>query len=163
MRRRLLIIGLVALLCAGAAAVWTYRQRLFAPRDVSEAYLRYADRQDIEATYIKDYAVTDSMNVDVTLLRALDTASWIGLFGDYNFNLRNLQDIPEQYRHHYLFEGLTVRCFPKGHPELIADACSTDVEIAVINKNDWTVMVCHTESFEETRAIQRYQIYDYIK
>lgn len=163
MKRRLLIIGLVVLLSAGAATLWTYRQRLFAPRHVSETYLKYADRQDIEATYIKDFAVTDSMNVDVTLLRALDTASWIGLYGDYNMNLKNLQDIPEQYRHHYLYESLTIHFFPAGHPELIADVGSDNVEVAVIYKNDRTVMVCHTKTIEEVRAILRYQMKEYIE
>lgn len=162
MKRRLLIIGIVVLLCGGAATLWTYRQRLFAPREVSETYIKYADRQDIEATFIKDFAVSDSVCTDITLLQATDTASWLSLFGDFNKNLKNLQEIPEQYKHLYLYEGLYIHCFPAGHPELMADSNSTDVEVAVIYKNTWTVMVCHTKTFEQTQSILRYQMKDYI-
>ena len=162
MKRRLLIIGIVVRLCGGAATLWTYRQRLFAPREVSETYIKYADRQDIEATFIKDFAVSDSVCTDITLLQATDTASGLSLFGDFNKNLKNLQEIPEQYKHLYLYEGLYIHCFPAGHPELMADSNSTDVEVAVIYKNTWTVMVCHTKTFEQTQSILRYQMKDYI-
>lgn len=163
MKRRLLIIGLVVLLCAATATTWVYRQRLFAPRHVSETYLKYADRQDVEATFIRDFAVSDSVCADVTLLHATDTASWLSLFGDFNMNMKNIQEIPEQYKHLYLYEGLYIHCFPAGHPELMADSDLIDVEVAVIYKNTWTVMVCHTKTFEQTRSILRYQMYDYIK
>lgn len=164
MRRWLFITGIVALLCLGVAVTVKYCHSIFHGDDVSEVYLKYEKQPGIEATYIKGFLVTDSIRVDITLLRALDTANWIGLYGDFCLGLKNLSEIPEQYRDLYLFgDGIGFNVYRTNHPELVADKDEKDVEVAVIYKKFRTVMVCHTETREQTEAIMNYQMYDYFK
>ena len=71
-----LIVGVVAfleVLIICLSLQWKY---LFPTREVSELYARYADVEGIEASFIKDYKVNDSVFVDVTVLEATNTDSW---------------------------------------------------------------------------------------
>ena len=164
MKRWLLITGLVALMCAGVAVTVKYCHSIFHGDEVSEIYLKYKDVPGVEATFVKGFLVTDGMRVDITLLRATDTASWIALYGEYCAQVRHIQDVPEQYREVLLFgDGVSFNSHPAGHPEMRADSSMTDVELAVIYVRFRTVMICHTNTFAQTREIYKYQINDYFK
>nr|MCR4813027.1 hypothetical protein [Bacteroidales bacterium] len=52
--------------------------------ETSELYNRYADKEGIEASFIKDYRVNDSVFVDVTVLEATTDSAWIVLKDNYN-------------------------------------------------------------------------------
>ena len=49
---------------------------------------------DVDATFIKDYKVNDSVYVNVTLLEAHTDSAWTILQTDFNIPI-----IPEEYRH----------------------------------------------------------------
>lgn len=59
--------------------------------ETSELYNRYADKEGIEASFIKDYKVNDSVTVDVTLLEATTDSAWGELLKDFK-----MPDIPEE-------------------------------------------------------------------
>ena len=42
----------------------------------SELYRRYSDVPGIEATYVKDYPVNDTLSIGVTILQATDSTGW---------------------------------------------------------------------------------------
>ncbi len=74
------IIFLAIVLVALAVRLW--------PRTVpfdqcSEVYKRYAVVDGVDATFIKDYKVNDTVFVDVTLLEAKDSVSWTTLKKDF--------------------------------------------------------------------------------
>lgn len=50
----------------------------------SDVYKRYADMDGVDATFIKDYKVNDSVCVNVTLLQANDLVSWNIIAKDLN-------------------------------------------------------------------------------
>ena len=51
---------------------------------VSEVYLRYKDRADLQVSFVKDCRIDDSTTVDVTTLTARDSASWEKLLREMN-------------------------------------------------------------------------------
>jgi len=74
------IIFLAIVLVALAVRLW--------PRTVpfdqcSDLYKQYANVEGIDATFIKDYKVNDTVFVDVTLLEATDSMGWATLEKDF--------------------------------------------------------------------------------
>lgn len=51
--------------------------------ECSEVYRKYAGRNDIDASFIKDFRINDTLSVDVTLLKAKDSNSWVSLLTDF--------------------------------------------------------------------------------
>lgn len=75
------IIFLAIVLVALAVRLW--------PRTVpfdqcSDVYKRYAAVDGVDATFIKDYKVNDTVLVDVTLLEATDSMGWATLKKDFD-------------------------------------------------------------------------------
>ena len=72
----LLIIG------GGAAVILWPRTVPF--EQCSEIYQKYANMEDVSASFIKDYKVNDTVYVDVTLLEATDSVGWVTLKKDFD-------------------------------------------------------------------------------
>lgn len=72
----LLIIG-------GGAAVILW-PRTVPLQECSEIYQKYANVEDVRASFIKDYKVNDTIFVDVTLLEATDSVGWTTLKKDFD-------------------------------------------------------------------------------
>lgn len=62
----------------------------------SDVYKRYAKMDGVDATFIKDYKVNDSVFVDVTLLETKDTALWENLCKD--FGIASFSQYDKEYR-----------------------------------------------------------------
>ena len=167
MKRRLLIIGIVVLLCAGAATLWTYRQRLFAPREVSETYIKYADRQDIKATYITDFRINDTVTVAVTVLVAQDQEAWSELLS--TFMNMHIDLYPEPVRLTFLNGGdvVSLRSYPANQPQQqlpLADI--DDIEVAISYNATRTIYVFHAHTQECAWMIGKNRLYkhfEYVK
>lgn len=78
-----LIVGVVAFLEVLIICLVLQWKYLFPSREVSELYARYADVEGIEASFIKDYRVNDSVFVDVTVLEASNDSAWAVLKKEY--------------------------------------------------------------------------------
>ena len=83
MRKSSFISVLVALLVVAAVVVWHFVPRQLPYSECSDIYKHYAAEKGIEATYIKDYKVNDTVFVDVTLLEATDSVGWNKLCKDF--------------------------------------------------------------------------------
>lgn len=72
------IIVVVSLLLIAAAvpplAIWWHR--IFPTHEVSELYSRYENVDGVEASFVKDFQVNDTLFVDVTLLQATTDSAW---------------------------------------------------------------------------------------
>ena len=78
-----LIVGVVAFLEVLIICLVLQWKYLFPSREVSELYARYADVEGVEASFIKDYRVNDSVFVDVTVLEASSDSAWAVLKKEY--------------------------------------------------------------------------------
>lgn len=75
---------LLCLLAAGAVVAWRHWPRTVPLEQCSEVYRRYADDGHVAATFLRNFRVNDSVEVDVTLLEARDDEGWERLQKDFN-------------------------------------------------------------------------------
>lgn len=160
MKGRWLIVTLAVLLCAGGVLLWKYGGRLFRDGDVSETYLKYKDVPGVDATFVKDFAIMDSVRADVTMLRAFDSLTWRQLFCDFvEFDGQDFKD--EQLEKFVFGDGIVFGKRQTEQREDAADASKTNTEIIVLYRKFWTVLVCHTDTTEELNRIIEYHINQY--
>lgn len=74
---------LVCLLILGGGALILGWPRTVPFEQCSEIYQKYANEEDIKASFIKDFKVNDTVFVDVTLLEATDSVGWNILKKDF--------------------------------------------------------------------------------
>lgn len=74
------LLALVETLVLFCVFQWRY---IFPSHEVSEIYTRYENTDGIDASFIKDFRVNDSVFIDVTLLEAKDSAGWATLMHDF--------------------------------------------------------------------------------
>ncbi|MCQ2297876.1 MAG: hypothetical protein MJZ51_04555 [Bacteroidales bacterium] len=77
----LIVVGMLIVIGTLAVKLW--------PRTVpfdrcSAIYRHYAGIEGIDASFIKDFKINDTLFVDVTLLEAKDSASWATLKHDFS-------------------------------------------------------------------------------
>lgn len=69
---------------------------IFPSGEVSDLYLRYENVEGVEASFVKNYKVNDTIAVDVTLLEATDSAGWARMKED--FGIIGLEDLSTEER-----------------------------------------------------------------
>lgn len=74
---------LVCLLILGGGGLILGWPRTVPFDQCSDVYKRYAKMDGVDATFIKDYKVNDTVFVDVTLLEAIDSTGWDILKKDF--------------------------------------------------------------------------------
>lgn len=143
------IIFLAIVLVALAVRLW--------PRTVpfdqcSDVYKRYATVDGVDATFIKDYKVNDTVFVDVTLLEATDSVSWTTLKKDF--------DIPDPSPELQQFidsgeDLIYVKLIPKSTAsDTILNPYPNDVlAISPLNR---TLTIFHIANAEEIHAVFHY-------
>lgn len=84
MKRAWLITIIICLVILGGGAAVLFLPQVVPFDQCSEVYKRYADMDGVDATFIKDYKVNDTIFVDVTLLEATDSVGWTTLKKDFD-------------------------------------------------------------------------------
>lgn len=70
--------------------------RVFPSDEVSDIYMKYAEREDIDVSFVKKYRVNDTVFVDVTLLEAKDTTAWEELCSE--LHIPTIKQVPVELR-----------------------------------------------------------------
>jgi hypothetical protein len=140
------IIFLAIVLVALAVRLW--------PRTVpfdqcSDLYKQYVAVEGINATYIRDYKVNDTVFVDVTLLEATDSM-WHTLMKDFNI------PTPDSDLQQFIDAGenlVVTKLVDKTHYSRPAAPCSSNCEIMAISYTTHSISVFHTVDAGERHAI----------
>ena len=96
MKKSWFITILYCLLLLGGGGAVLLIPRVVPFDQCSDVYKRYADMDGVDATFIKDYKVNDSIRVNVTLLQATDSVSWNIIAKD--LNVPPPPEIPDEYK-----------------------------------------------------------------
>jgi hypothetical protein len=81
-------LGLLAvLLLASAVATVRLAPRLFPSQYVSDIYRAYADQPGIEATFLHNFPVNDTLSLDVTTLKATTDSAWAFLQNEFGITI----------------------------------------------------------------------------
>lgn len=87
-RRFWMASAVLLLVAAGSVAA----VRLWPRMTVSDLYRVYADQPGIDATFLRNFPLNDTLKVDVTLLQATDSAGWERLKEEFG-----MPELPESY------------------------------------------------------------------
>lgn len=87
-------VGVLLLIELAAITLWKRWYWFFPQQQTSELYQRYAGAEGVDAAYVTDYRVNDSLFVDVTVLQATTDTAWSQLKTD--LNVLELTDVPEE-------------------------------------------------------------------
>ena len=143
------ILALVEALVCYIAIQWKY---IFTSNEVSEIYARYEKVEGIDVSFVKDYKVNDTVFVDVTILEANDSASWVSLKND--FEVPN----PSPDFQQFIDNGedlIYVKIIPKSTTrDTILDSYSNNL-LAISHLNR-TLTVFHVKNKTELHVVTHY-------
>ena len=143
------IIFFAIVLVALAVRLWP---RTIPFDQCSDLYKRYAAVDGVDATFIKDYKVNDSVFVDVTLLEATDSAGWATLKKDFEV------PPPPPVAKKFIDNGedlIGVKLIPKSTAsDPILNSYPNDV-LAISHLNR-TLTVFHTKNEDEAHTVVHY-------
>lgn len=154
MKRRIILFCLAALLCVAAVVAYKYRASIFRSGDVSELYRAYKDTPSVDATFIRDFQVDDTVSVDVTLLQATDSAGWERLLS----NVRTTNELEEYFKLLKNKKTVSLQSFPKGHLGLAPDTVFLNNDILAIDWAKQTLAIFHITEKKQSKAIISYHL-----
>ena len=152
--RYLLCFLVATVLSLGTVVAWRLWPRPLPPEECSELYRAYMDTPGVDATFIKDFQVNDTVTVDVTMLQATDSAGWEMLMTDLNFSDEIKEAINLWRQHNFVL----MRFFPKGHMDLPPDTVFLNNDILAIDWAEQTLAIFHITDRIQSKAIISYHL-----
>ena len=149
MKRTDYITLLICLLAVGVALVVVRCPRTVPWEQCSEVYKKYSQMDGINAAYIKDYRINDTLTVAVTLLEATTDSGWAMLQEDFG-----LPVIPKEYEERFVGDSnrVSIKKFPKDIPLFLdGDTLTDDLIIVSLYKHTICHFVIHSD--EQFRTI----------
>lgn len=120
--------------------------------ETSELYNRYADKEGIEASFIKDYRVNDSIFVDVTVLEATTDSVWEELLHDFNMTL-----IPDEVLEYLNDKDLVVWLAPKIDYSMSMDSVILNNDVISMVYLSKCICVFSIETEQQIKAVNFHQ------
>ena len=111
-RTDILVIATCCVLAVVAGFTLKHCQRTLPERKCGQVYQRYAHVEGIQAAYIKDYRINDTLTIAVTLLEATTDSGWAVLQEDFNVPV-----VPKEYEE--LFCGDSNKVSVEGVPKKV--------------------------------------------
>lgn len=154
MRHRWIITLLVCLFLLGEGAVVIFLPQVVHYNRSSEVYKKYCQTDGVDATFIKDYQVNDTLTLSVTILKANDSTGWALLKNDFSVGELTPEDKEDVQRGKNV---ITFKMIPQcGTSAGTADAYPDNV--LVLTHRDKTMTVFHINSDAERHAVFLYHI-----
>ena len=152
-----LVMVLLCLLAAVVGAAVAYRRHTVPLDECSEVYRRYHKAEGIQAAFIRDMPINDSLNVDMTLLVADDSLTFVNLLKDFG---KSDEIIDELMQHINGVWARSSKIVPKGHPELPADRDNENNEIMAVIPEKRSTLFFHPQTPEQFDAIIDFVLFE---
>lgn len=144
------LLALVETLVLFCVFQWRY---IFPSHEVSEIYTRYENTDGIDASFIKDFRVNDSVFIDVTLLEAKDSAGWALLCKDFDV------PTPSSLFQQLISEGKDIiysGSINKTNTESISEGYTYN--LLAISYQSHTLSIFHLHNEEESLSVLNYNL-----
>lgn len=144
------IVAVIEVLAIALVQQWRY---IFPSHEVSEIYTRYENTDGIDASFIKDFRVNDSVFIDVTLLEAKDSAGWALLCKDFDV------PTPSSLFQQLISEGKDIiysGLINKTNTESISEGCAKN--LLAISYQSHTLSIFHLHNEEESLSVLNYNL-----
>lgn len=152
MKRSWLITILVCLLILGGGGAVLLLPQVVPFNQCSDVYKRYAKMDGVDATFIKDYKVNDSVFVDVTLLVATTDSAWLLIQHDFNL------EIPPQEMIGFLGHNFVeVWAAPKRDYSLPMDSVLLNNDLLAVSWSERRISVFSIETMQQMHSLKRNQ------
>ena len=160
MKRSWIITLLVVLLLLVGTLIVLLLPQTVPFSQCSSIYKKYADAEGIEATFIKDFRVNDTVFIDVTLLEAKDSAGWATLKQDFSLPELDaeLQQRIDNGKDMVFSRSLTHKDYPKATR---LDTLIYDVLAASFYSH--TITIFHSKNGEEEFSVYNHNFDELIK
>ncbi len=142
MKRSWLITILVCLLILGGGGAVLLLPQVVPFDQCSDVYKRYAKMDGVDATFIKDYKVNDSIRVNVTLLQATDSVSWDIIAKD--LKVPPPPEIPDEYKGLFLQSNSFGYFIVKNKPNEDKQMHDKRKDICTFSREKMTICIFHT-------------------
>lgn len=124
------------------------------PSQCSPVYQRYAHVPGIEASFVKDFPLNDTLAIDVTLLHATTDSAWQRLkedFGPDHLTPKMLDNLNKG--------KVASRFAPKSDYSLYMDTiCKSNNDLISFSFTDQIVCVFHIENALQIHAVKMWQL-----
>lgn len=152
MKRAWLITIIICLVILGGGAVVLLLPQVVPFDQCSEVYKRYADMDGVDATFIKDYKVNDTVFVDVTLLEATTDSAWLLIQHDFNL------EVPPQEMIGFLGHNFVeVWAAPKRDYSLPMDSVLLNNDLLAVSWSERRISVFSIETMQQMHSLKRNQ------
>ena len=151
MKRAWLITIIICLVILGGGAAVLLLPQVVPFDQCSDVYKRYADMDGVDATFIKDYKVNDSIRVNVTLLQATDSVSWNIIAKD--LNVPPPPEIPDEYKGLFIQSNSFGYFIVKKKPNEDKQMHDKRKDICTFSREKMTICIFHTCNETQIDAI----------
>ena len=156
----ILVWLLLCSLAVGAAFALKHCSRQLPESQCSEVYRRYAHVPGVEAAFVKSFPINDTLGVDVTLLRAADSAGWDFLVNAFNIPKESIE-LAKKIPEYKVSEWQSLRGHPETRVATKGKYCDTnltndDIEMCVCDLQEKEICILHARSAKEIDAIKNY-------
>lgn len=122
------VYSLFLLVATGGILLAGFWPHLFPSLYVSEVYKKYADDGHVAATFLRNFRVNDSVEVDVTLLEARDDEGWDILHKDFK-----IKPLPPEVESIINKESVNMWYAPRKNYKLPKDSIPINNDILVLS------------------------------
>ena len=128
----------------------------YEPEENLELFERYKDRDDLEVSFLKDFMINDTLAVDVTLITAKDSASWMSLVNEMNIKMP-----PDfnQTRDDHLKHITSSRYCKKMHPEQRSRVDEDAFDLMYWSFYYYSMAIFHVNDMSEVRIIDKHELH----
>lgn len=144
------IVAVIEVLAIALVQQWRY---IFPSHEVSDLYTHYEKVDGIDASFIKDFRVNDSVFIDVTLLEAKDSSGWALLCKDFDV------PTPSSLFQQLISEGKDIiysGSINKTNTESISDGYTYN--LLAISYQSHTLSIFHLHNEEESLSVLNYNL-----
>lgn len=143
------LVSLVLVVAAAAATV----VRLWPRVEVGALYRTYADVPGIDATFLHNFPLNDTLTIDVTILQATDSAGWERLRKDFS-----IADLPPEALPFVAPDAVWFKYAPKRDHALPMDSVRLNNDYVVTSLGKWELSVFDIQKEEQIEAIMYYKL-----
>ena len=143
-------LTLCLLIVLGALAVKLW-PRTVPFEQCSEVYKKYAGADGVDASFLKDYRINDTVRVDVTLLEAKTDSAWTILTDDFNAQLPPDMPPPPPNTVDFWYA-------PHDNYTLPMNTVLINNDIIAVSYDNRTISIFHIKTKNQINAILFHQI-----
>jgi hypothetical protein len=157
MKKHHLIALLICLAAAAAGVWWAHRPRPLPVEECSKTYRQYAGVEGIQAAYIRNFQVNDTIFVDVTTLKATTDSAWNLLRKDFHIKptSKTIQKILDSGK-----DPTTIRLCSNKDPHEPMDTINIHQNhLLAFTRKSHTLSIFHTHNEAELDAVRYYNLF----